>query len=147
MHAREKRILCPPRTEMRGSAFGIAFVAREAEGSREQREVVHAREFPDLLHVPRDVLGAMVDIEAIVELRSPPSAQRIEEPVWVLHVSTQNPEQLPPPGQYLFGRCDHPSTRLVWNGLQRLFGWKGPKLGIPSGIPGSPSVFGGAESQ
>ena len=74
--------------------------------------MVHARQFPDLLHVPGDVLGAVVDLEAVVELRRPPSRDRIEEPVRVLHVPAHGPEEVPPSAHDLVGRGDHCTARL-----------------------------------
>ena len=86
---------------MRGGAFGVALVAGESEGGGEHREVVHARELPDLLDVSRDILGAVVDVEAVVDLRGSLSGHRIEEPVRVLHVPAHSTEELPPPRQHL----------------------------------------------
>ena len=66
--------------------------------------MVHPRELPNLLDVSRDVLGAMVDLEAVVDLRCSLSGDRIEEPVRVLHVLTRGPKELPSSRQDLV-RC------------------------------------------
>ena len=86
VHAGEERILSPPRAEVQSRTIRVALIAGEREGCCEDRHVMHARQFPNLLHVPGDILGAVVDLEAVVELRRPSSRDRIEEPVRVLHV-------------------------------------------------------------
>ena len=105
---------------MGGGTRGVAFVAGKAECCREHREVVHPRELPHLLDIPRDVLGSMIDLEAIVGLRSPRSGHRIEEPVRIHHVldarargaATDRPESRRPPQEPLAARRrEHPVGR------------------------------------
>ena len=91
---------------MSGSTLGVAVVVRKTECSSEHREVVHARELPDLLYISRDVLGAVVDLEAILSLRSSPTGDGIEEPVRVHHVLARDSQNVPLPRKDLLGRSD-----------------------------------------
>ena len=52
---------------------------------------MHPRELPDLLDIPSVEFGAVVDLEAIVELGRTPSGYRVEEPVRVLQVLPHRP--------------------------------------------------------
>ena len=69
---------------MRGGALRVLLVTGEGECGCEHREVVQTRELPDLFHVSREVLGAVIHLEAVVDLGRPPSRHRIEEPVGIL---------------------------------------------------------------
>ena len=121
---------------MGGNTFRVTPIAREGKGGGKHREMVHARQLPYLLHVARDVLGAVVDSEAVVGLGSPPSGDWVEEPVRVFHVPPHRPQQLPSPCEHLFCQGDYSLARLTRHGLQHVARRKGSERGIPSRVPG-----------
>src|SRR6266487_2688010 len=77
-----------------------------------------ARELPDLFDVARDLLVAMIDVEAIVGLRRSPAAQRVEEPVGSRHILPGYPQYFPPAGQDLVRGAEQLPYVLGRDGVQ-----------------------------
>ena len=77
-----------------------------------------ARELPDLFHVARDRLIAVIDAEAVLGLGRSSASQRIQEPVGSYHVLPGDSKHLPPPGQDLVSGADKPSYVVCRDGVQ-----------------------------
>ena len=95
--------------------LGVTLVARQGVGGSQNREVVHAGELPHLLDVARDVLGPVVDPEAVVTLRRPPTGHGVEEPVRILHVLAHDAQDLEAAGEDLVPRRQDAPTGLDRN--------------------------------
>ena len=100
-----------------------------------------ARELPDLFHVARDRLVAMIDAEAVLGLGRPPATQRIEEPIRSHHVLPGDSQHVPPAGQDLVSSTDQPSHFVCRDerpGLRREGATRseGPGLSFPDRPPG-----------
>ena len=67
----------------------------EEPGGGQQRQVLEAVEFPDLLHVAGLFLGTLVDLERVHVRCGPAARHRVVEPVGLLHVGPDDAEQLP----------------------------------------------------
>src|ERR1700751_4314682 len=88
---------------------------------------MEARELPDLLEVGRDLLGSVVDREAVLDLRRPGPGHGIQEPVRVHHVRPQRAEELPLPRQYLIGGRNDMPARLCRRAAEHLTWCEGMK--------------------
>ena len=77
-----------------------------------------ARELPDLFHVARDRLVAMIDAEAVLGLGRSSATQRIEEPIGSHHVLPGDSQHVPPAGQDLVRGAEEPSYIVRWDGVQ-----------------------------
>ena len=78
----------------------------------------------------------MVDLEAVVDLRCSLSGDRIEKPVWVLHVLTRGAKELPSTGQDLV-RCLYDLPLYLGRYLlSHHSGRRAVKTRIPNRVPG-----------
>src|SRR6476659_8627442 len=97
----------PPRGEVLARALRVAPVAGQEISGSEDREVMVARELPDVLDVADRLFGAMIDLEAVTRqwTRSPRS--RIGEPVRICaNVIALDSERFPPSFHELIGGRD-----------------------------------------
>src|SRR5579859_8149488 len=77
-----------------------------------------ARELPDLFHIARDGLVAMIDAEAVLVLGRSSATQRIEEPIGSHHVLPGYSEDFPPATQELVSSTEEPSYIVCRRGGQ-----------------------------
>src|ERR1700761_7577727 len=113
---------------MCGSPLCVPLVVGETEGSGKYRQMVQAREFPDLLYISRNVLGTVIDLEAIVSQRCPPTSDWIEEPVGVHHVLARHSQNVPLARKNPLGRRDDLLSNLTRHVLADLRRRKGAEM-------------------
>ncbi len=97
--ARQQRVGGPPRAQLPIDRFGVPLVAGDPVGGRELRQVVVARELPDLLDVAGRRLVPRVDREGEDITRRGDAGHRVPEPVGVGQIRAYDAEQGPVTGQ------------------------------------------------
>ena len=91
----QEGILLPPGAEMIGHPGGVLVVTSQQPGGRQHREMLHARDFPDLLHVAALLFRAVVDPEGVTAGIGPAASHRVAEPVGLDHVRPYDAQNLP----------------------------------------------------
>ena len=95
VHAGQEGVLPEPGAKLVGYPAGITLVVGQEPGRGQQREVLQAGDFPDLLDVAGLLLGTMIDPEGALVLGGPAAGNRIVEPVGPDKIGPGNAQYLP----------------------------------------------------